>query len=42
MEYIRVKTKKAVLILTTEEYEQGIDRENYGVDGKLFEEKEYK
>ncbi len=42
MEYIRIKTKNAVLILTTEEYEQGLDRENYGVDGKLFEEEDYK
>lgn len=42
MEFIRVKTEKAVLILTTEEYEQGLDRENFGVEGKLFEEEEYK
>ena len=42
MEYIRVKTKKGILILTTEEYEQGLDRENEGVDlNKLFEEEEY-
>ena len=28
MKFIRVKTNKAVLILTEEEYNRGIDREN--------------
>lgn len=41
MSYIRVITEKAVLILTLDEYEKGIDRENEGVSDELVEENKY-
>lgn len=36
--YIRVFGKNGVLILTKEEYERGLDRENHGVDDIVYSE----
>lgn len=39
--YIRVKGKNGVLLISLENYEDGLDRENEGVVGEIIEEADY-
>ena len=42
IKYIRVKTKRAVLLISIKEYLKGIDRENEGIPFDFVEEQDYK